>query len=305
MTEYTREQERANVQLKAESERRRREAIRSSRFRDLYTRAAHIEHIAATYAPPSVPSAELSADENARSHAGEPLRRALAWEIERASEVLCKPIPLAASSLALMLLTSHDFVYGTDIETIADSLVSLGRIAAHIDALGFAIDPELSASIARRTLLLLLNASNDAAREPEIPAEQPKASVVFSEPIKAMVNDLPEGWDATPERDRAAVTVEKPKHNRKVVGYVRVDSSLDFVDATLRKGTVVELLEPTEGERNELESSASNGRKTGVYVWWNGKSRRLAANDVERVGAEDFNAQDQGGYEEDQDDEDL
>lgn len=290
MTEVEeRQRERDAVRRKLESEKRRRQALRASMLRSPAERQAEVEACALM---PGLPATDegLAADENAHDHEGMPLRDALAWEMAQASVFLRRPLPVDATSLAVAVLTSHDYTHGLDVEALPLHAVSFGRLWGHLYAVGLALDPMLAASVARRMMRLLLNRDRRETTKLTSAATMPQAEVSLAAvPVpddRFATTELPEEpVDATPARVEAAA-VEDTTHGRRVTGYVRLRESVEFRGSpAMAEGRVVELLQPTEGEQENLKQSSDNHR-TQVVVWWHGRSRFVPANLVERVGSD-------------------
>lgn len=297
MTEVERQLERDAVRRKLASEKLRRQAMRAAMLRSPAERQAEVEECAQMPAlPPS--DAEIGADENTCAHDGRTLREALAWEMARASEFLGVPLPIDATSLAVAMLTSHDYAYGLDVEALPQHAATFGRLWGHLYAIGLAIDPHLAASVVRRcTRLLLDRARFEAARPAASTAPMPTADVSLAAvPTldgRFALAELPdEPVDATPPREPPAEV--EATHARKLAGYVRLREDVSFRGAApMRQGLVVEHLAPTESEQEELTRSQGQGR-VQLVVWWDGRPRFVPASLVERVNSDAWWAQNEG-----------
>ena len=273
---HLRSDERESVRTKLESERRRRQAFRVAMLRSPQERQREIEDCSTMGF--HEPHEELSADENAESHEGEPLRDAVAWELARASEFLDVPLPVDASSLAVAWLTSHDLTFGMDVEGLPPHAVTLGRLWGHLYTIGLAIDPGLAVSAVRRVLPLVLGAQRGTVRA-SASRPRPRAAVTL-QPVP-----LPEArfQVALPEPEPA---FEKPArtHERRVLGYVKLRETLAFHGSEdLPAEEVVEQVEALETEATELARSRGQGRAL-LLVWWQGRPRYVPTSAVERVG---------------------
>ena len=97
----------------------------------------------------------------ASQHWGDRLEQ-LTIQIRRAYEVSAEPsdgdLPIA-HVLAQDLLDSRDDDLKCQVDTIPFSLLAVDRLIAHVESLHFELSPRLTAAIARRAFLVLLNSS--------------------------------------------------------------------------------------------------------------------------------------------------
>jgi hypothetical protein len=93
------------------------------------------------------------------SHRGEPLEQ-LTIQIRRAFKVSAEPsdrdLPIE-HVLAQDLLDSRDHGLLCDVETTPFVRLNVARLIAHVESLSFSLSPRLTAAIARRAFLVLLN----------------------------------------------------------------------------------------------------------------------------------------------------
>jgi hypothetical protein len=91
--------------------------------------------------------------------------------------------------------------------------------------------------------------------------------------------------EETLEEDEDDAPLREPLRN-KVRGLVRVVTPMTFRDEVCEAGEVLQWLEPTEGERRNLERMsklAVLGNRTHLVVLWREKRRTVAGKCVERV----------------------
>jgi hypothetical protein len=106
--------------------------------------------------------------------------RKLAIEVERAASAHKREID--AAGVASCLLAASDLDSETSIGLMSPKWISVARLLAHLEALGLDLPRDLSASIARRATIMLLNHHCGGPPSPEAPASRRRVPVAQAAP---------------------------------------------------------------------------------------------------------------------------
>lgn len=182
---------------------------------------------------------------------------------------------LLPSALASLLLLAWDHDYECQVSRMPQPAVSLERVLAHVESLALGIDAALSARIARRATLVLLNYTS--VRNPEVLRK------VVEEPQEVVQTIEPEERGDAPTHEPEPVLSPATAAGRQVRGWARVVAGIYWAEGTPESptGTIFEVLRATSKERDEIARMAAHGQRESIVVWWAGKARLMFRNVVE------------------------
>ena len=252
----SRQDELEGVRKKNESEEARRRSLRGVTRRSEEQRRVFVAAFLADDAIARYPADAPAFVDDAESRT---LHEALTDAVDQAFGWAEQDPPTAPSTIAQAILTAHDHDLAFDVAALPGYGLAPARVLAHIESLGFGLDP---ASIAHSAVLILLNRGRAAPPTPDVARE--------------------------PVAPPAAAAAARPQR-RRVVGYVEVVERLEFrQEEAILPGVVLERL-----EAEEREGVDGRGRQM-VLVLWRGKTRLVLAKCVRRADAGAWRNQHEG-----------
>jgi hypothetical protein len=191
------------------------------------------------------------------------------------------------STLASLLLMSLDAEFGCELILIPSKLLTIERVQAHVDAMGLGLGEALSAQVARRLFLSLLN--SDPVRSSFLHQPLPSSLAKGTKPHDASVQPTsPPTSDAvassTAVEDEAPVRLDR-RHlsGRQTKGYAQALHDIPWGDTarTMVEGACAEILVPTQQEADRCKPTEHAGER--CVVWWDGKPRAILNDSLTRI----------------------